>query len=332
MEYFNNNNKFIFFVVFNIVFFTLAISIYPGLALASGFFAMCLLTNMSIIYLISRKEGLFKSWWAVVLYPITYGIFGYLKFLPLDFPFMLLMAFAIHCQIKVYPYLFLEHQDNMLEVWNYAFLDDFDKGMSLHKYGIPLSHNINETRLIDEEIKLMRAFNQALFFKNKITEKNFGEIGNLHFYVPKSLSLVVYQAIINYCDLGVKSQSNNPITIKVRDYTDQQFNIGRGDYMLEFRIDQENLKSNTEKDGRKTVLSDAINEIHNVCRHKEMSIYGIEHGISADDKKYYLIRIKYKKPDMVDPKIVAALNSTNIAHVLANNTIMSKQTEYEKVN
>lgn len=313
-------------MVFNLVLFSLGIAFVPELK--PLYFLGFILLNMAFIFAFSRKEGLFKSWFVLPLYGLSYVLLATLNVLPLNPYLIISMLIGMHLNIKLSTFIFKGQKNNQkMEVWDYAIVDDFDKGLSFHKYGIPLGQREGDTRLIDDELKLMRTYNKELNLKHKITDKNFGEIGNLHFYVPKSLSLVVYQSIMHYCE----NESTNPVSpihIKVRDYTDQNFNINRGDYMLEFKIDQSILIDRPSHSAK--TLVDAITEIQNVCLHKKISIYGIEHGVSSENKKYYIIRIKYKRVEQVDPKVVAAL--THATELLNMPTHNSSRTEYETMN
>lgn len=332
LDHLHRLNQFVYFVVFNVVLFAISVSLHQGLAQQSGYLLVWLGLNMLVAFVGSRQEKLFKSWIPIILYPLSYIGFAVAQTLPMDLIYIISIPVFVHCHMKSHTILFPKKDTNSMAVWQYAVLNDFDKGLSFHKYGIPITQGVGETRLIDDEIKLMRSYNKALDFKNKIMEKNFGEIGNLYFYVPKSLSLVMYQTIIAYCDKN--STSNNAISIKVRDYTDQPFNANRGDYMLEFRIDQELLKNHNHVDGMADTLPDAIAELQNICIHKKIGIYGIEHGVNVDDKRFYLIRIKYQKTENIAPKVAAALNQLNnsVERLNIAAVVPVGQTEYEKFN
>ena len=200
---------------------------------------------------------------------------------------------------------------------NYIIANDFDTQYANYLYRIPtLTANKNH-RMINNELSILEAVNNEIQHSNKLSNKNIQDIGMLPFAIPKSSLILVYLTIINYCVTPTK----NPILLKVRDYSNQKFDLSRGDYMVEFYIDNNALGMVNGE-----TIIEAINKIAITCDNKKMDIYGIDTGVQSSNNSMFIVRIKFKKNKFSNEKIIQEQNGA----ATIPQTVFSVGTNYEK--
>lgn len=307
-------NKIVFFIISNLMFYTIAINAHYNLKTNSFMFGISLLFSLGISILLNQIFQ-FKNIFIFGIYTITYIIFSILGLFGFDIIFLLLMNLFIFLSIKSFHWLIPNNTyEKTIHLMNYAIMDDFNHEMAFHHYNLPFKRTDNNKRSLKDELFVLQKYNSMLTFKNKITEKNFDEYKNIKdLSIYKSTLLVIYKIILDYCKHGYETIETNPIFFKLNMKQDNNLLNDNEQYTCEFKIDLKNLKTLYKEDKNNEKIASnikhGIDEIQSIAKSNKMGIK-LKHGVKDE---YYIIRliINLSKSNYIGDDVSIALNQIN---------------------
>lgn len=307
-------NKIVFFIISNLMFYTIAINAHYNLKTNSFMFGISLLFSLGVSIVFSQIFQL-KNIFIFGIYTITYIIFSILGLFEFYIIFLLLMNLFIFLSIKSFHWLIPNNKyEQTIHLMNYVIMDDFNHEIAFHYYNLPFKRTDNNKRSLKDELFVMQKYNSMLLFKNKITEKNFDDYKNIKdLTIYKSALLITYKIILDYCKQGYETIETPPISFKLHMKEDNDLLNDNEQYTCEFKIDLRNLKTlyKEEKDNEKAAsnIKNGINELQSIAKNNKMGIK-FKHGVKDE---YYVIRliINLSKSNHVGDDVSIALNQIN---------------------
>lgn len=286
--FFSSTQRFIYFILCTILFYSIAINTHGHLAKSSIAFAAYLIICLAIVMILKQLKQA-KLMFVYIGYMVTYCIvtllFGFFKFDPV---FMLIITMYLYLAIKIHKYVVfgLESKET-IQILNYSIADDFNHKYAYQKYDMPFLKNEDKKRSLQEELFILNEYNKLIQYKNKIKEKNIQNFTEINFMLPKSLLVSIYQVIIEYQNDSLSAVETKPIEIKIFDKT-ETLEANMGQYLVEFKFDRQNLIS-IRKNNKSTNIKHGIEEIYNIVKENKMDVK-IRHGMN---KGYYIIRVHF---------------------------------------
>lgn len=289
-DFFNEYSKYIYFIILNIMLFTISINAHANLN--ENIFSFFVYISISLLIVFILKQlNIAKIPSVFITYTTMYLVFSLLMgFFSFDIIYLTIVLLFIYFSIKSYSIILPNNKNHLkIENWNFLFLNDFNNDMAFQKYDIPFKQNTNiKKRKIQKELEILKQYNDMISYKNKINNENFEKYKEINFDIPKSLILTIYKVILDYTNKGASSVKTEPITYKVIDDTENP-KPKRGLYIFEVKFDRQNLKHIKNKDGKNLNIKHGIEEIKIICKQNKMDLK-IVHGMN---KNHYLIRIHF---------------------------------------
>ena len=307
-------NKITFFILSNLLFYSISISAHGNLRYNSILFAGYLLLNTGMLVVINQVHKM-KNWLMFITYSVTYVLFTVLGAFDFDIIFFLIINLFLLLTIKAFHWIIPHNNyENMLSLLGFIMTDDFNHDMAYQNYDIPIKRNDYPIRTLTEEIFALSKYNDMLLFKNKIAKHYFDEISNIfkespdiaNFTINKSVLLMTYKTILDFCHTGYSTVETKPISFKYLDKKNKDL-LDDMKYTLEFKIDTKNLKTikvqdrykhfsvnkNHHKEYNDTniTIKQGIEEVKAVCDTNNFKI-DFKHGVkNTGGNEYYIIRI-----------------------------------------
>jgi hypothetical protein len=286
-DFFLTKARFIYFVIAILMFYNLSITAHNNLGKNYLSFAAMNMFVLVITFVLSTIKQM-RIWMIFALYNAFYVLFTITGLFDFDIIYLGILNFTVYIIIKSYDGIIVNNKnEQIIGIMDYAITDDFDSNMAYHNYAIPFEKTNEKQRNIQEELEILDKYNDMLNYKNKIAKENFERYNGIHFLIPKSILLIIYQTILNYNRQGITSVKTTPISFKLTDESENP-KYNRGAYVFEFKFDRTNLR-NIRTDKKIMSIKNGIDEIITVCKQNKMDLK-IAHGVN---KNNYIVRIQF---------------------------------------
>lgn len=308
--FFSKHNQIIYFVLTSLILFNISVSAHDNISQNLLPYTLFLSLSVLIPVLISSIFKQSQNWVLFAVFNLNYIIFSLLlRQFDFDIVYLLILNFFVYFSIKSFNIimsdLIFKNYNFKLNMFEYVITDDFEHSMSYQKYDIPFKRDDSQFRMLQDELFVLEKYNEIIPFKNKLQASNFEKYRNISFNVPKSVILILYVSIIEFCKTGISTIETNPISFRIEDES-KKLNYKYGKYIFEFKVNVRNLKSIKGKDGEETTIKHRLDEIYALCKSKNLNLK-IRHGLKGD---FYLIRIYFQPKQKEDNEIIKALNKT----------------------